>query len=180
MKNWLLAMVIVISGTVAFAQQDKANVPATREDVQRYLEVMHSRDMMTKMADAMSKPLHQMVHDMYLKDQDKLPPDFKARMNRMLDDMWKTMPWDEMLEAMIPAYQKHLTKGDIDALIAFYSSATGQKLIREMPTMTADAMQDMLPIMRREMERMQERVRQETADLIRESQQPRKSPVTRN
>ena len=34
-----------------------------------------------------------------------------------------------MMQSMVPAYQKHFTKGDIDNLVAFYSSPTGEKVI---------------------------------------------------
>jgi hypothetical protein len=45
-----------------------------------------------------------------------------------MDNMTKQIPYDEMMPATGPAYQKHFTKGDMDALVAFYSVPTGQKL----------------------------------------------------
>jgi hypothetical protein len=171
MKRILLAgaIALAICGYVA-AQQSPADAPATKEDIQKYLQIMHSRDMMTKMVEAMSKPMHQMMHEQYLKDKDKLPADFEARMNKMMDDMLKSFPWDEMLDAMVPVYQKHLTKGDVNALVAFYSTATGQKLIKEMPQITAEAMQEMLPLMRKSMDAMTQRMQEEIAAMVKESE----------
>jgi hypothetical protein len=171
MKRILLAgaIVLVTCGYVA-AQQNPADAPATKEEIQRYLQIMHSREMMTKMVEAMSKPMHQMVHDQYLKDKDKLPADFEVRMNKMMDEMFKSFPWDEMLDAMVPVYQKHFTKGDVDALVAFYSTATGQKLIKEMPAITAEAMQEMMPLMRKSMDQMTRRMQEEIAAMVRESE----------
>ncbi len=40
--------------------------------------------------------------------------------------MYKTFPWDDFLESMVPVYQKHFPKGDVDTLMAFYSTPTGQ------------------------------------------------------
>jgi hypothetical protein len=157
-----------MSGYIA-AQQTTADTPATKEDVQRYLQIMHSREMMAKMVEAMSKPMHQMVHEQYLKDKDKLPPDFEARMNKMTDDMLKTMPWDDMLDAMVPVYQKHFTKGDVDALVSFYSTPTGQKLIKELPEITAEAMQEMMPLLRKSIDSMNQRLQQEIAAMVRQS-----------
>src|SRR5262249_43220165 len=163
-KRLLILTLFVISCVAAgLAQQAYDDTPATREDVQRYLEVMHSREMMRQMATAMSKPLHQMIHDTYEKDRDKLPPDFEDHMNKVMDDMWINMPWEEMLDAMIPAYQRHLTKGDINDLIAFYKSRAGQKLLKELPTMSAEAMEAMMPILRRQMETMSQRIEVEAA-----------------
>jgi hypothetical protein len=183
MKRILLALtaclVFALSGV---AQQSPADAPATKEDVQKYLEVMHSREMMTKMMDAMSKPMHQMMHEQYLKDKDKLPADFEARMNKIMDDYMKNLPIEEMLQAMIPAYQKHLTKGDIDGLVAFYSSATGQKLIQELPAITAEAMQSMVPLMRKQIDVMSERMQEQVAQMKKESvvKPPAKSQASPN
>jgi uncharacterized protein len=127
---------------------------------------MHSREMMTKMMEAMSKPMHQMMHEQFLKDKDKLPPDFEQRMNKMMDGYMKNLPVEEMLQAMVPAYQKHLTKGDIDALVVFYSSPTGQKLIQELPAISAEAMQSMMPLMRKQIDTMTSHMQQEVAQMI--------------
>ena len=50
-----------------------------------------------------------------------------------------------MMNEMIPVYQRHFSKSDIDGLIAFYSSPTGQKFLREMPAVTAESMQAAYP-----------------------------------
>ncbi len=42
---------------------------------------------------------------------------------------------------MIPIYQRHLTKTDLDAVISFYASPVGQKLLKEQPAMMAESMQ---------------------------------------
>jgi hypothetical protein len=89
----------------AAAQQAASDAPATKEEVEKYLQVVDSKEMMAKMLDAISKPLHQMIHDQHLKDKGKLPADFETRMNKMMDDTFKTFPWDEMLDAMVPVYQ---------------------------------------------------------------------------
>lgn len=165
MKRLLVVSLCLVFCLTGFAQPDE-NAPATKEDIQRYLEVMHSHEMMQQMADTMSKQMHQMVHQQFLKDKDKLPPDFEDRMDKLMGDLFRDMPWDEMTQAMIPAYQKHLTRGDVNRLVAFYSTPTGQKLLRELPSMMADAMQSMMPILQDYMEKVQQRVEVETAHLM--------------
>lgn len=167
-----IAIVLALCGYVG-AQQNPVDAPATKEEIQKYLQIMHSREMMTKMVEAMAKPMHQMVHEQYLKDKDKLPADFEARMNKMMDEMFKSFPWDEMLDAMVPVYQKHFTRGDVDALVAFYSTATGQKLIKEMPAITSEAMQEMMPLMRKSIDQMTQRMQDEIAAMVRESESKR-------
>ena len=182
MRRLIPALVLaLLCARIGWARQSAADAPATKEDVQRYLDVIHSREMMTQMVDAMIKPMHQMIHEQFLKDKDKLPPDFEARMNKMMDDSMKSFPWDEMMQAMVPVYQKHFTKGDIDAIVAFYSAPTGQKMLKEMPAMMSEAMQSMMPIMRKQMDAMTERIQQEVAQMLsapkpKPTEKPRATP----
>jgi len=163
-----LAFCTPLPGFAQQTAQTASDAPATKEDIQEYLDVMHSREMMTKMVDAMSAPMHKMLHEQYLKDKDKLPPDFEARMTTMIDDWMKSFPWDEMLDSMVPVYQKHFTKGDVSALIAFYSTPTGQKLLRDMPVIMQEAMESMMPLMQKQMQAMNARVQQEVAQMMKD------------
>ena len=47
--------------------------------------------MAIQMVAAMSKPLHQMVHEQFLKDKDKLPSDFEPPI-KGIGEMVKNMP----------------------------------------------------------------------------------------
>ena len=81
---------------------------------------------------------------------------------------------------MIPASQEHLTKGDIDALTAFYSTPTGQKILKETPAVTADAMQAASGIIHKMEAKMQERVQSEIAQVQKESDGNSKQQSTPN
>jgi hypothetical protein len=148
------------------AQRSGNDSPASREDVEKYMQVAHASDMMKQIMHAMSKPMHDMIHQQAMKDQDKLPPDFEVHMNQIVDDMMNTMPFDEMLQAMVPVYQKHFTHADLESLTAFYSTPVGQKILHEMPEISAETMQSMMPIMQKQMAAMQQRVRQEVAQAV--------------
>ena len=170
MKKLSLAVVLAlasVSGIVA--QQGPADAPASKEDIQRYLDAMHSREMMRQMVEAMIKPMHQMVHEQYIKDKNKLPADFEDRLNKMLDDQMNSYPWDQLLDAMIPVYQQHLTKGNVDALVVFYSSPTGKKMLKELPEIMGEAMQATMPIMQKQLQGMTERMQQQIAEITKES-----------
>jgi uncharacterized protein len=170
MKRILLATIFSLCASlVCVAQQSASDAPATKEDVQKYLDLMHSREMMTKMMDAMVKPMRQMTHEQYLKNKDKLPPDFEERTNKMLEEQFKALPLDEMLQAMVPVYQKHLTKNDVQALIAFYSSPTGQKLIQELPAITAEAMQAVMPVLNQRVAALNQQMQKEIDQMINNS-----------
>jgi len=122
------------------------------------------------MIEAMAKPMQQMLHEQYLRHQDLLPPDYETKLNKMVQDMLKEMPWEEMMQAMVPAYQKHFTKGDMDALIAFYSTPTGQTILREMPGLMADSMQVMMPRMEQYIEKVTGHLRDEELAMLKEAE----------
>jgi uncharacterized protein len=170
MKRFLisLTMCTVLAATVM--AQDASSAPASKEDVERLLNIMQSPETMNQMMGAMVQGMHQMAHQEYLKDKDKLPAGFEEQQNKMMDDIFKNMPWDGMIQAMVPSYQKHFTKGDIDSLVTFYSSPTGQKVLREMPAIMSDAMESMMPITQKYRATMKERNDQQTADALKKSE----------
>src|ERR1700689_1312914 len=168
MRIFLMATLCLALSAPALAQ-NAADSPATKEDVEKYFDAVHTHEMMQKMLEAMAKPMHQMAHDQCEKDKDKLPADCEARMNKMMDDRYKQIPFDEMMQAMVPTFQKHFTKGDMDALVAFYSTPTGQKMLQELPAVMAESMEAMMPIMRKTIDKMTERTQQQIADMIKDS-----------
>lgn len=182
MKRLLFVGVVLLFSWTCIGQTSADDSPATKEDVERYLQVVHSHDMMKKMAVAMAQGERQMLHELYLKDKDSLPADYESKMTARMDAMFDNMPWDDMMQAMIPVYQKHFTKNDIDNIIAFYSSPTGEKLSRDMPAIMADAMQSMTPVMTKYMDTVKQTLLKETDDMIAQSKKPSdaKTPGTHN
>jgi TonB family protein len=76
------------------------------------------------------------------------------------------MPIDEMLAAMAPTYQNHLTKEDLDILVAFYSSPTGQKVFQEMPAMTTEGIQSAKPVIDKWSESVKQQMQREVAQMM--------------
>jgi hypothetical protein len=176
----LILILCAVVSPITFAQQTPTDAPATKADIERYFDVMHSREMIRSMMDVTTKQIRQMSHDRLA----KLPnysPEMEARMNKDIDDMVKNFPVDEMLDAMIPVYQKHFTKGDIDALVSFYSTPTGQRMLRDLPAILAESMQACAPMIQKTVAKTTQRVEDEIAQLQRESGvSPDKQPQKTN
>jgi hypothetical protein len=170
----------LLAATAGVARQTASDTPATKEDIQKYLDVVHSKETMAKTMEAMSKPMRQMIHEEYFRDREKPPPDFEERMSKKMEEDLKSMSFDGMLQAMVPVYQKHFTKGDIDALLTFYSYPTGQKMIRELPAITAEAMQVVMPILREKMDAMTQRLPQDVAQMKKDYKTGDKPQATPN
>src|SRR5580700_7627622 len=115
MKRPVLALLAcLLFASISFAQQSDANAPASKADVERFLDVMQTRDLMKNVLQAMTTQMHKIVHDQ-LQKQQNLPADAEERLNKSTDDMLKAFPYDQLIDVMVPVYQKHLTKGDVDA-----------------------------------------------------------------
>jgi len=168
MRRFQTAFAVCLILGLAVSSASAQQPAATKEDIERVFQAMHLRDTMKGMMDAIVKQQRQLMHDQFAKTAAtaKLPPDFESKMNKLLDDTMKNFPYEEMIQVMTPVYQKHLTKDDADAMVAFYSTPTGQKLIRELPAITQEAMQAASPIMQRQMAANMERVQQEVAQMV--------------
>jgi hypothetical protein len=177
----LVLLLCLAFASVSFAQQNPADAPASTEDIEQYLKVVHSSDTARNTLDAMTKPFHQMIHEQLAKIPN-LPPDAEAREFKMFDEIIKSFPIDEMQQAMVPVYEKHLTKGDVKALTAFYSTPTGQKILKEMPAISAEAMQAVMPIMQKMMAKAMESVQEQIAQIQKQSEanSKKQSPPTAN
>lgn len=163
-RSALFLVTWLLLASVCLAQQNPADAPASKEDVEKYLAIMHTRDMMKNMSLTISKQLRQVTTEM-LRKQSNVTPEMQERLDALTDDIVKKMPIDEMLDAMIPVYQKHFTKGNIDDLVAFYSTSTGQKVVKELPSITAEAMQAVQPISQRLMGTAVRRAQDEIAQM---------------
>jgi hypothetical protein len=102
----------LLVATAGLAGQTASDSPATKEDIQKYLDVVHSKEMMTK--------------------------------------------------------------------LAFYSSPTDQKMIRELPAITAEAMQAFMPILREKMDAMTQRLQLDVAQMKKDYKPGDKPQATPN
>jgi hypothetical protein len=178
-RSAFLLITCLLLSSASFAQQNPADAPASKEDVEKYLAIMHTRDMMKTMMDSMSKQMHQIFAEQMKKDPG-MTPQAEARANKMMDDIIKGMPIDDLLDAMIPVYQKHFTKGNIDDLLAFYSTPTGQKVIKELPAITTEAMQAATPIYKTMMATAMQRVQDQIAQMQKENDPSPKKQTQQN
>jgi hypothetical protein len=170
---WIAATCLMLAAPAL--TQTAGSEPASRDDVIVYLRTMHSHDMMRKILELQSKSMQQLLHDQLVKDQGKVPDDFSTHFKKAMDDLIKGMPVDDLTQAMIPAYQRHFTKSDIEALNAFYSSPVGQKALEELPAVMQEGMKSAMPILSKYLAEWQERMQQEFT-----KPEKRVAPATQN
>jgi hypothetical protein len=164
-KVYVLLMFAFLLTKNATAQVAVASdAPATREDVVKLFELMHVQQQTQSAIESMLKQQRVMVRGALRKRHPEISEEELKSADKYMDDFWRDFPVAQMLDDMIPVYQKHLTKTDVGAMSIFYASPTGQKLLREMPAIMTESMQAMMPHLQESMDKMMERVEQKTEE----------------
>ncbi len=147
-----LGLLFVMALGQIWAQQTSANdAPATKEDVEKLFATMHIREQMRNIMEVVSRQSKQMGEQTLKKKFPDISQKDLDRINATTDRMLKDVDVAGMMDDMVPVYQRHLSKADIAAMSAFYETPTGQKILREQPQMTAEAMQAVQPRMEKMM-----------------------------
>src|SRR5215471_20075526 len=163
MRKATLLFLVVFFALPALAQQSVAEAAAlarssnqasadspTRDQVMTLLELLQVRKTMSVMLESMKKV---MIDGAERGFREKVPnptPKQLAALHGMFDDIVNAS-MDDMINALVPIYQRHLTKADLEELIRFYSSPVGQKLLREQPQMMQEGMQAGMQVQQKRM-----------------------------
>ena len=122
-----------------------AAAPPTREDVLKLFDLLQITKTMDAVINATKQQSMEMAEQMIREKMPDATPEQKKQFREMMDEVMQQAlgpaAIKEMLEATIPVYQHHLTKADLDAMVAFYSSPVGQKILHEQPAMVQESME---------------------------------------
>lgn len=156
------------------AQQERTIAPddqATTEQLGKLFDLMRIKDQVQQMRQVVPSMIQQQIQGAMKQTEANLPTGTKltdeqrARMQQVMTKyVGKAMdmyPSDEMLADMTGIYQRHLNKEDVDGLIAFYGSPTGQHLLDAQPLIAREFM----PIV---MGKVQERSQAMTREMVKE------------
>jgi uncharacterized protein len=163
LKSLLAACFLALS-IFAGAQTTVSIAPdaASKEDVKKLFDVMASRQQIAQMMQQLFAQMRSLNREEIKKRRPDVTEEDLARMDRQSEDLLKNFPLDEMLSDMIPVYQRHFTKTEIDALTAFYASPPGQKFLHEMPAVTTETMRAVYPRIQAEVEAALKRVEEKS------------------
>ncbi len=154
-------LLIVLAVSPAFAQQSVAEaaaqshaaaeakkaaaVPPTREDILKLFDLLQITKTMDAVINATKQQSMEMAEQMVREKMPDATLEQKKQFREMMDEVMRQAlgpaAINEMLEATIPVYQRHLTKADLDAMVTFYSSPVGQKILHEQPAMVQESME---------------------------------------
>jgi uncharacterized protein len=144
---------------------------ATTEQLRNLFEVMRIKQQMQAVKQMVPSMVAQQIQTSMKQTMDGLPAASKPnaeqreRMQQLMTKyVGKSMdlyPPDEMLTDMTTIYQRHLSKDDVEGLVAFYSSAPGQHLLDAQPVIS----QEYMPLV---MGKVAERSRVLTQEMMKE------------
>ncbi|HWY20815.1 MAG TPA: DUF2059 domain-containing protein [Candidatus Acidoferrum sp.] len=176
MRIFLMVTLCLALSAPGLAQTSDTDA-ATRDDIILYLRTMRSHDLMQRTMEVQFQSIQQLMHDQLLQEKGTIPPEFDAHMKKMMDELRKGMPVDEIIDAMIPAYQNHFTRSDVQAMNAFYSSPVGQKVLEQLPAVMQEGMQAAMPIMNKYLTEWKDRMAQDVKELDKSSPQKKVIPL---
>jgi hypothetical protein len=142
-KNLCVMTCLALALSCSALAQDSTSPsdPPSKASIIQFLELMQLKTRMVQMIEGMKKSMKAGAEAGFKQKIPNATPGQLAKIDSVADTVFQSFPYGEMLEAMVPIYQRHLTKSDLDAVISFYSSPVAQKLLKEQPAMMAESMQ---------------------------------------
>ena len=108
-----------------------------------------------------------------IEDGEKVPnpsPEQLKSLHAIVDDVFGEISLEDIIKDVVPVYQRHLTKTDVSALVTFYSSPVGQKVLREQSAMVRESMEATAAGQQRKMESLMARLELRVQQLALEEQ----------
>ena len=126
---------------------------------------------MNSIMETIQKNVQELIHqsmpgDAYQKMTPQRQKAFDDYMQRTQARVLKVYPVREMLDDFVPLYQKNFSKEDIDAVIAFYASPAGTRLLDKQPTMMQEGMAIVMPKMQSRMKVFMEQTQKEVESMF--------------
>jgi len=164
MKRFAIALsglLLCLSAPAALAQD------ASDARVDQLLEVMRARQTLDAVLPQVEASQRQMVQQMSAAKS--LTPEQQAQLDRLLqksmDNVRQVLAWDKMEPVYRDIYRRTFTAEDMDAMIGFYGSPAGQKLLDKMPQLMQNTMAGVQKLLVPMLEDMQRDIESELGPL---------------
>jgi hypothetical protein len=162
MRAQITVLIVVLFSFSALAQKQPAPAPpakantqtqtkatnaantgnvASREQIMKLLDVLQVPDSLALTLDAMKEQMKIGALQAFREKVENPSPEQIKSVNAIVDDEFKKIGMEDLIKDVVPIYQKHLSRSDVEAVIRFYSSPVGQKIRREQPAMARESLQ---------------------------------------
>ena len=123
MKKLLITTLVIIFSYVSVTHAEIS--PEKRKEVEKMLRLTGMEKLMTQMKSQMLAGLQKQLSE--------VPQDFWEKFEQKMDIR-------ELIEKIIPLYDKYYTIEDLKAVNAFYESPAGQKVLANLPRIMQESM----------------------------------------
>lgn len=143
-----------------------ADAPPTEASIKQLLEATHAQklvDSMISQMDALMKNAMaqatqgQQLSPKLQKEVTQIETDMMAEMKGILD-------WNKLVPMYVRVYQKSFNQQEIDGLLAFYKTPTGQALLNKMPLVLQNTMTEVQQMMQPMIQHLQQKQQQIAAE----------------
>ena len=136
MKKMILTLALMAAFCAAASAQTQGEISEEkRRDIIRLLD-------MTKAADIGVQFLHQMTGELR-NNFSMLPEEQREKIIKTFEEeLGKEFTREKLIENYVPIYDKYLKAEEVKALITFYESPLGQKLVETLPSIMREATED--------------------------------------
>ena len=123
---------------------------ASPEQLKKLFDVIGMQKQMQSIMTSLGDNLQQMMPSANLSEKQK------ADMAKLQAELFSKIMSPEFVNTylgmIIPVYQAHFSKSDVDQIIAFYSSPAGQKFVNEQPLIVQEIFPKMMSMMQQHMQ----------------------------
>jgi hypothetical protein len=108
--------------------------PAKAADIRQLMDVAGTKAIMTQTMETMSNTLKPLLSN-------ALPPgEYREKLVGLFFVKFKSKADpQQLLDSLVPLYDKYLSTEEVKGLIQFYQTPLGQKWVQEMPKLTAES-----------------------------------------
>jgi hypothetical protein len=188
MRNFAIIFIAAVLGMVAMGQQPAQPSPpaqaatqalppdaATREQVSRFFDLLQIAKLYATSLQASQEQVQALSRQIIREFIPDPTPEEEQRAEQLTRDVYsdamKVVSVDGIVQAIIPIYQRHFTRGEMDALIAFYSSPLGQKFVQAQPEMVRESVEVLAPLQQKMMQQILDKMKQRMEKMAEEEKQ---------
>lgn len=136
-----------------------ADAPS-KEQLIRLFDVMELQKQMAGMMAAVGNNMEKML-PANVNFSEKQKAGLVKLQSDLLTNMMSPEFVDTYIATLIPIYQRHFTKAEVDDLISFYASAVGQKFLHEQPRLTQESFATVMPLMQKRVQEVMDQIKYE-------------------
>jgi hypothetical protein len=174
-----LALVLLLLCLSCAAQQTPAAPPPqaaaaeerpSREDILRLFKAVRLEANLEQVQTAVMTSFEEVMRETVEEHAPSMTAEMRTRADayyaRNRERSKKLYPIPEMMEDFVPLYQKHFSKADVEAVIAFYGSPVGQRLLDGQPELMREGMALVMPKLQQRLKQAEEEIKRDAHETF--------------